>query len=137
MASARGKSISQGPFCRRRSPPQRNLGFEGWQDRQRTASVQVTANVTAAVKTTAGIAVAAPEGAAVASPTSIDKAAAVQTAAATPAVGSKPGVPSILALLNSSASSKVGPSGTEVAKNVALQGDGASQGEVNPEGLEV
>ena len=64
MASARGKSSSQGPFCCSRSPPQRNLGFEGWSGptREKTASVQLTANVAAAVKTTAGNAVAAPEG---------------------------------------------------------------------------
>ena len=52
-------------------------------------------------------------------------------------MGSKQRVPSILALLNSSASSKVGPSGTEIAKNVALQGDGVSRGEVYQEGFEV
>ena len=74
---------------------------------------------------------------AVASPTSTDKAAAVQTAAAMPAVGSMRRVPSIFALFDSSAMSKVGPSGTEVAKSVVLQGDRASRGEVNPEALEV
>jgi hypothetical protein len=72
---------------------------------------------------------------------STGKAAAVQTAAAKPPVGSKRRVPSILALLTArvssevaSASSEVGPGGTEVAKKVALQGDGPSKGEITPEG---
>ena len=63
------------------------------------------------------------------------KAAAVQTAAAKPAVGSKRRVPSILALLTArgssevaSASSEVGPGGTEVAEKVAFQGDGPRKG---------
>ena len=53
-----------------------------------------------------------------------------------PTVGSKRRVPSILALLTASASSKGGPSGTEAAMKVALQGDGESRGEVNPEVFE-
>jgi hypothetical protein len=70
--------------------------------------------------------------------------AAVETAAAKPPVGFKRRVPSILALLTArvssevaSASSEVGPGGTEAAKTVALHGDGPSKGEINPEGLEV
>ena len=110
----------------------------------KAADIQATANELSAERATADIAEAAQEVATEVSLTSTGTTAAMQTAAAKPPVGSKRRVPSILALLTArvssevaSASSEVGPGGTEVAKKVALQGDRASKGEINPEGSEV